>query len=147
MRLPIGVCVAPAPALNAARTSLYGTYISEILAHAGLPHKIIPADGLTARLHEIGILVTIGEVVLTEDARAAVERWVSGGCAWIAVAGLCGMADFLGVQPEPPPFQSWGGGPGSRRTSGGRSGPPGGSTRRASRSRRAGVSCRASAAA
>ena len=106
---PLAVCVAPAPADNAARTVSYPGYVHEILDHAGVCYASITAEALEAAAPSAPVLLTVGEVKLSEAAQDRMRAWVAAGGAWVAVAGVCGMADLFGVEVEPPTFTGWGG--------------------------------------
>lgn len=113
LKSPLGVCVLPEAGPNAPRTVSYPAYVHEILAHAGLCYTPVAADGLIAALVDLRVLVTIGEMALDDDTKSAIRKWIRNGGAWISVAGVCGMGDVLGVEPEPPTYSFFGGGLGT----------------------------------
>lgn len=110
---PLGLCILPEPAPNAGRTVAYPHYIHEVLDHAGLCYRAVPPETLDAALDHLAILVTVGDAVLPETTQEELRRWVAAGGVWIAVAGTGGLADLLGVTPEPPAYRSFGGGAGT----------------------------------
>lgn len=114
MESPLGVCVLPPAARNAARTVSYPNYIYEILGHAGLCYAPVGLDALPAALPELRLLLTLGETAsLPGDLADKLEAWVRGGGAWLSVGGLCGLGALLGAEAEPPAYSSWGGGQGT----------------------------------
>ncbi|MCD6290736.1 MAG: hypothetical protein J7M34_09570, partial [Anaerolineae bacterium] len=108
--IPIGVCVCPDPPLNAARTVGYPHYIHEILTHAGMYYVDVPADDLEATLPRLSLLVTVGEWDPSDEMKRRLWGWITNGGAWLSIGGVWGMTDLLGVEPDPPSYQSWGGG-------------------------------------
>ena len=107
---PLGVCVFPDAEPNRARTVSYGTYVHEILEHAGVCHtRVEPAD-VIARLPQVRILLTVGEHAFPVEARHTLQAWVEGGGAWISIGGTCGMSDVLGVSDARPAYSGWGAG-------------------------------------
>ncbi|MBI5091372.1 MAG: hypothetical protein HZB26_02900 [Candidatus Hydrogenedentes bacterium] len=107
--LPLGVCVVPAPPDNAARTVSYPEYVHEILDHAGVCYTRISLDELDADLPKLRLLVTVGDIKFSDTLQQRLKDWVDAGGAWIAVSGVCGMAEWFGVEVEPPAFSGWGG--------------------------------------
>lgn len=107
---PVGVCFPTDRAPNRARTVSYAPYIQEILDHAGVCYATVPAEQLAATLPRLRILVTVFDRDFNDELKKALREWVSAGGVWIAIAGTCGLADLLGVEPLPPEHASWGGG-------------------------------------
>ncbi len=107
---PLGVCLAPAPELNFLRTVRHPDYIYEILAHAGVCRQSVDPASLPNVLPQLRVLVTVGDVLLSEAAAGALRSWVDEGGAWLAVGGTCGMADVFGVEVENAAYSCWGGG-------------------------------------
>ena len=110
---PLGVCVLPQPPDNCARTCSYPDYIHEILGHAGVCCSSVAPKDLPESLAELRILLTVGGTPLPDDTLDALGRWVSGGGAWISIAGTCGADDLFGVKGETAVHSSWGGGIGT----------------------------------
>lgn len=111
--LPVLVCALPEPPPNNARTVAYAHYVHEILAHAGLCYLRIEPAELSERLAGARLLVTVGDAAFEETTRRTLTAWVQHGGAWIGVGGTCGLHELFGVEPEPPAYQSWGGGRGT----------------------------------
>lgn len=107
---PLGVCVLPEAAPNAARTVSYPQYIHEILQHAGLCYAEIEPDALSGALPHLRLLLTVGETTLSQAVQDQLRQWVAEGGQWLSVGGVCGLADLFGVEPEAPAYSSWGGG-------------------------------------
>lgn len=107
---PFGVCVLRAPGRNAARTVLYGHYVHEILAHAGVCNTSLAVDELADSLPELRVLLTVGEAVLPDGLPESLQAWVQAGGTWIAVGGACGAGGLFGVEVQRPAYGSWGGG-------------------------------------
>jgi peptidoglycan/xylan/chitin deacetylase (PgdA/CDA1 family) len=113
VRAPLTVCAqAPAPP-NAARTVEYPGLIHELLGHYGIGYEGVAPEHLADALAETGVLLTVGEVVPDEDDARALREWVEAGGAWIAMAGVCGAADVLGIEIEAASFSGWDGGKGT----------------------------------
>ncbi len=112
-RLPLVLCAQPPAPLHSARAVDYPAVPGEELGHLGIAHRPTPPEELVGLLPETGVLLTVGELALDDAARDAVRLWVARGGAWVAIAGCCGLADVLGVEPEPPTHSNWGGGAGS----------------------------------
>lgn len=98
----------PPPPPNHTRTTAYPDYIYEILDHAGLCHARLAVNELEEALSKIRILVTIGDGLFEDAARVVLKQWLDAGGAWIAVGGVCGMADAFGVEVEGPSYSGWG---------------------------------------
>ncbi len=111
--IPIVLCLMPPPGPNAARTVSYPGVLRDTLRHYGLPFTAVDVADLAAALPAAGVLITVGDGVLSEATKTALREWIEGGGEWIAVAGTCGLADMLGVEVEGPAFASWGGGVGT----------------------------------
>src|SRR5438128_702461 len=94
--VPLGVCVLAEVAANKARTVSYPNYVFEILGHAGVFHTKLTVDELESRLDGLRVLVTVGEMELSESLRKKLGDWVRAGGAWLSVGGLCGMENVLG---------------------------------------------------
>ncbi len=103
----------PPPGPNAARTASYSGILEDTLRHYGLPYVIIDHRTMDTALAGLEALITLGEATLPEAAQTALKEWVEAGGQWIAIAGTCGMAEFLGVEVEAPAYASWGGGVGT----------------------------------
>ncbi len=110
---PVGVCIMPAPPHNASRSVQYAEYIYEILDSAGLCYSRVEPDDLAEKVHNIGVLLIIGESALEDEAASAVRNFVTRGGSIISVAGVCGLSDLLGVQIKSSGFSSFGGGMGN----------------------------------
>jgi len=108
--VPVGVYVFPEPLPNAARSVSYPQYIHEILTHAGVCYADVSGEDLEEVLPHLSLLVTVGEETLSDTAKQRLQRWVEDGGVWLSIGGTCGMAEMLGVKPEPPSYQGWGGG-------------------------------------
>lgn len=108
---PLGLCILPAPARNAARTSSYPAYIRDILNYAGFCFADLEEGALQSQLSSLSVLVTAGEKELAEPMRQALQKWVEDGGCWISVAGCCGMQDLFGVSVEKASYSLWGAGP------------------------------------
>jgi hypothetical protein len=107
--LPLGVCVLTEPGPNAARTISYPHYVYEILAHAGVFHtKLAPAE-LEAKLADLRVLVTVGEMNFAEPLKKKLTDWIHAGGAWLSIGGLCGLEELLGVTRVPSTYKNWGG--------------------------------------
>src|SRR5687768_5464727 len=106
----LGVCVLTEAGANRARTVSYPNYVFEILAQAGVfQTKVAPAE-LEARLADLRVLVTVGDGDFSESLRKKLSDWVSGGGAWLSVAGTCAMEQLLGVERLSSTYKNWGGG-------------------------------------
>lgn len=110
LAMPIGVCVLPEPLPNRARTTNYPAYVHEILGHAGVCYASVPFEELDARLDELKVLVTVGEVEFPAELRGQITNWVKAGGVWLSLSGVCGMAELFGVEMIPPAFKGWGAG-------------------------------------
>lgn len=106
--LPLGVCALPPRPRNAARTVIYGDYVHELLAHAGLCYVPLSVDKLEHALPTLRLLVTVGDTTLPESTREALSRWVEAGGAWLAIGGTAGAPELLGVEEEPATYSGWG---------------------------------------
>lgn len=107
---PVGVCILPRPNANASRTTIYPDYIFEILESAGVCHTREDFSTLAERLPKLGVLVTVGEAALDEQMASALKTWVEQGGAWISIAGVCGLYEWLGVKAAPTGFSMFGAG-------------------------------------
>ncbi len=107
---PLAVCVLPPPRPNASRTVSYPAYIHEILGHAGLCYSQCVVEELSAALPHLAILVTVGEGNLPDELQTQLKTWVAAGGQWIAIAGVCGLAELFGVAPEASSYRGFGGG-------------------------------------
>ena len=108
--LPLGVLACDEPMANAARTVQYSDYIHEIFAHAGVACTKLDQATLPDALPALSVLVTVGEGVFPAETRAALLAWVQAGGAWIALGGICGLGEALGLDPEPPAYAGFGAG-------------------------------------
>src|SRR5579862_8617374 len=99
---PLGVCILPSPPRNIGRTVRYPQYVHEILAHAGLGYASLTLEELPERLSGLKLLLTVGDGALSAELAERLRTWVEEGGAWVAVAGVCGLADLFGVEVEPP---------------------------------------------
>ncbi len=104
---PFGVCVVPEPVPNMARTVSYPGYVFEILGHAGVGYAEIAWDELPAALPRLRLLLTVGDTNPTAECRAQLTQWVAEGGRWIAVGGVCGVAELFGVSVEAADYQGW----------------------------------------
>ena len=105
---PLGVCVLPPRPRNAARTVIYGHYLHEILAHAGVCYAPLHVDEITEALPHLHVLVTVGDTPLSDGTRDALTRWVEVGGAWLAIGGTAGMPTLFGVEEESASYIGWG---------------------------------------
>lgn len=110
---PLAVCVLPQNAENMTRTVSYPDYIYEVLDHAGVCYARVSVDQLQGSLPDIRVLLTVGNAKLSDTLTNLLPEWVASGGAWIAISGVCGLAELFGVELEPASFSSWGGGPGT----------------------------------
>lgn len=106
---PLGVCVMPAPRINAARTVSYPRYIHEILRHAGLCYAEVGLENLGEQLAGLRVLLTVGDALLSDELAAQLHRWVEAGGRWIAIGGVAGQHDLFGVMVEKPSYTGFGG--------------------------------------
>ncbi|MBI4556205.1 MAG: hypothetical protein HY706_01355 [Candidatus Hydrogenedentes bacterium] len=111
--LPVGVCVAPVPPPNRARTVNYPRYIHEILRHAGVCYQDVAPELLPDTLDHLRLLVTVGELELEDSVKSRVAAWVEAGGAWLAIGSVCGMPDVFGAQLKTPSYAGWGVGTGT----------------------------------
>ena len=107
---PLAVCVLPAPPQNRARTFSYGSYVHEILHHAGLRYSEVSSGNLVKCLPQLKVLVTVGETEWPEEGREQLQSWVHNGGAWLSVGGVCGMPELFGAEVDLPSFAGFGGG-------------------------------------
>lgn len=106
----IGFCVLPAPAANRGRSVNYPAYVQELLQHAGVLYETVEAASLGSTLNSLGLLITVGDFVFTEDVQKQLRDWVGKGGAWLAIGGICGMEDVFGARLAAPTYSGWGGG-------------------------------------
>lgn len=99
---PLGVCVLPEPTANMGRTATHPAYIHEILCHAGICYQAVDVKELPALLPGLRLLVTIGDGELDDDLKALLGDWLEAGGSWLAVAGVCGLAELFGVEHQQP---------------------------------------------
>lgn len=104
-RSPLVVCVFGERPSNAPRVVSYGHYITEILDHFGLWYELLSEADLEAIPSQVRILVTVGEARLTEAAKTSLGGWLQAGGAWLAIAGMCGMEEFWGLEQELPEYR------------------------------------------
>lgn len=79
---------------------LYEAFACYRLLHAGFfVDWLLPVE-LPTRLPHLGVLITIGEGTLGEEARLALYQFVEGGGVWIAVGSPLDAPDLLGVEPQ-----------------------------------------------
>jgi hypothetical protein len=107
---PLGICICGEGRKNAARAVSYSHYVYEILDHAGVWYCKIQGLDLEDALPNLRILVTVGEVALSDSGRQALQEWVEGGGAWISIAGLSGLEEWLGLRPVHSGYQGFGAG-------------------------------------
>ncbi|HSV72554.1 MAG TPA: hypothetical protein VLH79_02205 [Chthonomonadales bacterium] len=101
----IGLCVAPDPPPNAARSCSCPAYAREILAHAGLFMEEVQPGGLEAWLRDGAsrVLLMAGDHRLGETQAAALECWCAEGRALVGVGSAMEAGGVWGVEPENPP--------------------------------------------
>ncbi|MEN6372360.1 MAG: hypothetical protein ABFD64_10145 [Armatimonadota bacterium] len=107
--IPLAVCVLDEPDPNMSRTVSYPGYMLEILDHSGVCYTQVKKEELADRLDRIGVLMTVGEGKLSDELKSSLESWVKAGGAWLAMGGVCGMENLLGVEAEQPAYSYWGG--------------------------------------
>lgn len=105
---PLGVCVLPPRPRNMARTVIYGQYIHEILAHAGLCYQSLAAEEIEKSLPNLSVLLTVGDSPLPDATRDTLARWVEEGGMWLAVGGTAGAPALFGVREELATYSGWG---------------------------------------
>lgn len=104
----LGVCVLPSVVQNRARGVSYPHYIHEIFAHAGLCYTTVSFETLTAQLPHVRVLITIGEMELSDATKSALRAWVEQGGAWLSIAGICGSGEVLGAEYVKPEYSGAG---------------------------------------
>lgn len=104
-RSPLAVCIAPDKPVNAPRTTSDGGYIEEILDHFGLWFETIRPEDLEALETHVRLLVTVGDLSLTEFQQSGLRAWLEAGGAWLALGGLCGQEEFWGLEREIPDYR------------------------------------------
>lgn len=105
---PLGVCILPPQAQNAAQTTRYAAYTHEILRHAGVCYTPVAWDALADALPHLRLLLTVGEAAMPEPLPQRLREWVQAGGAWVSSAGLCGAEDLFGAESVPPSYLGWG---------------------------------------
>src|SRR3954469_14725006 len=109
---PLGVCVLPLPAKNAARPVNYPEYVHEVLAHAGVCYARIELTTLSESLsHGLRVLLTVGEHPLDPSTQKHLAAWVTNGGRWLSIGGVCGMRELLGAELVLPAYKNWSAGP------------------------------------
>src|SRR5690349_12560606 len=64
-------------------------YITEILAHAGLPFTVLNAEELAQSIDRYRLLVLAGEPELNEEQGQRIAGWVRAGNGLLTTGGLC----------------------------------------------------------
>ena len=102
---PLGVYIFEAAAPNAAHCGQNAHYLTEVLAHAGVPHRALQTGELADSLNsELKVLVTAGDGALDSSAQDALKNWVSSGGCWLSLGSLCGLEEeVFGVTAVPSP--------------------------------------------
>jgi hypothetical protein len=98
--LPLGVCVFAVPRF-AHYMVAYGSYVHEILQHAGVAYATVVPEDLPRQLPALRVLVTVGETTLAPELQQQLRAWVEQGGAWLSVGGLAGMAELFAVRTAP----------------------------------------------
>jgi len=84
--------------------------IPERLRYWGVPFSSLSPEDLAVALPALTVVITVGDCPV--GTLPDLTEWLERGGTWIAVGGLAGMPELLGVEPVPPAFGSWGGGVG-----------------------------------
>ena len=71
-------------------------------SHAGICYQTVAIDDLPALLPSLRLLLTVGDTEPMDELKALLADWVANGGSWLGVAGVCGLAELFGVEPEQP---------------------------------------------
>ena len=77
-------------------------YITEILAHAGIPFEVVGRECLLSCLNDYRIMILPWDMALEDEEREAIENFVQGGGTLIAMGGTSGLDNLLGCKSEGP---------------------------------------------
>lgn len=91
-----------ARAARAAGDDFFASYVTEVLAHGGVPHVLLDRTELTTRVERCPVLVLAHEIATDEVERAALEQYVRGGGMLVALGGASGLEAILGIDSTTP---------------------------------------------
>lgn len=105
---PVGVFLDPAEAKQARATGKdhFGHYLGEVLAHAGVPYKVLGRSDLTkaALLPKVAfpLLLLPTRTTLSIAEQQAIEAYVLEGGTLVVMAGPSGLEKLLGIKAASP---------------------------------------------
>ena len=85
----------------------YGSYIKEILGHAGFPYRVVTIEALAETLSFLGILVLPAHVVLDDCQQQLITQFVESGHVLIALGGTSGLDVLCGCHDHGPVNEAW----------------------------------------
>jgi hypothetical protein len=92
---------------NEPSSARYAGYVTEILAHAGLPWIPVDVAKLEEALPEIAVLVLPAHRPLEPEQQAAINSFVQHGNVLIACGGTSGLDGLLGCRDQGPLAEAW----------------------------------------